>query len=200
MQQRLHQAAALTVALAACSPGRENVWQGYVEGEYVSVSSSQSGRLDRLSVVRGQQIAIGAALFELESGDETAAREQAQRQLQTAQAQLADIQSGKRPQEVGVTQAQLLQAQATARKAQLQLARDETQYRTGGIARQQLDDSRSAAETSATRVSTRCPRRLGSKRLRLRASVAVSATVLSAGLTASARLTVPRSPKVRLTA
>src|SRR5437016_1766909 len=92
MQQRDYQAAAAlvvacsTLLLAACSPSRDNVWQGYVEGEYVSVSSAQSGRLDRLSVVRGQQIAIGAALFELESGDETAAREQAQRQLQTAQA------------------------------------------------------------------------------------------------------------------
>lgn len=154
--RRFHQtAAALTascIALAACSPSRDNVWQGYVEGEYVAIASSQSGRLDRLAVVRGQQIAIGTSLFALESGAETAARQQAQRQLQSAEAQLADIQSGKRPQEVGVTQAQLLQAQAIATKAQLQLARDETQYRAGGIAKQQLDDARASAETSAAQV------------------------------------------------
>jgi len=162
MQQRTskssHQTAVtLTVwcsamLLSACSPHRDNIWQGYVEGDYVYVASSQSGRLDSLSVVRGQQIGSGAPLFGLESGDETAARQQALRQLQAAEAQLADIQSGKRPQEVGVTHAQLAQAQAMAKKAQLQLTRDEIQYQAGGIPKQQLDDSRSSAETAAAQV------------------------------------------------
>ncbi|MFC5472809.1 HlyD family secretion protein [Paraherbaspirillum soli] len=138
--------------LAACSAKPDNVWQGYVEGDFVAVASSQAGRLDHLAVERGQQIAAGAPLFALESDAEAAAQRQAQRQLQAAEAQLADIQSGKRPQEVNVTQAQLLQAQAAARKAALQLARDEAQYQAGGIARQQLDDSRSAAATSAAQV------------------------------------------------
>ncbi|PUA18774.1 HlyD family secretion protein [Glaciimonas sp. PCH181] len=141
-----------SLLLAACSKPRENVWQGYVEGEYVTISASQSGRLDRLSVARGQQVSVGAALFALESGDETAARQQALRQLQSAEAQLTDIQSGKRPQEISVTQAQLLQAQAMAKKAQVQLARDESQFQVGGIAKQQLDDSRATAETTAAQV------------------------------------------------
>jgi HlyD family secretion protein len=140
------------LALAACTPNNDNDWQGYVEGEYVYVASSQAGRLDRLSVQRGQQAAAGAPLFMLESGDEIAAQRQAQRQLNAAEAQLADIKSGKRPQEQEVTRAQLAQAQAAASKAALQLSRDQLQFQAGGIAKQQLDDSRAAAETAAAQV------------------------------------------------
>ncbi|MFJ2989542.1 HlyD family secretion protein [Collimonas sp. NPDC087041] len=138
--------------LAACSPASDNDWQGYVEGEYVYVASSQPGRLDKLSVERGKQVALGAPLFMLEAGDEIAARNQALRQLNAAEAQLADIQSGKRPQEQDVTRAQLVQAQANASKAAVQLHRDEIQFQAGGIAKQQLDDSRAAAETAAAQV------------------------------------------------
>ena len=138
--------------LAACSPVSDNDWQGYVEGEYVYVASSQPGRLDKLSVERGKQVALGAPLFMLEAGDEIAARNQALRQLNAAEAQLADIQSGKRPQEQDVTRAQLVQAQANASKAAVQLHRDEIQFQAGGIAKQQLDDSRAAAETAAAQV------------------------------------------------
>ncbi|PFH12259.1 HlyD family secretion protein [Collimonas sp. PA-H2] len=145
-------AAVSWLALAACTPANDNDWQGYVEGEYVYVASSQGGRLDRLSVQRGQQAALGAPLFTLEAGDESAARNQAQRQLNAAEAQLADIQSGKRPQEQDVTRAQLTQAQAAASKAALQLRRDELQFQAGGIARQQLDDARAAAQTASAQV------------------------------------------------
>jgi HlyD family secretion protein len=140
------------LSLAACTPANDNNWQGYVEGEYVYVAASQGGRLDRLSVERGQQAALGAPLFMLESGDELAAQHQAQRQLKAAEAQLADIQSGKRPQEQEVTRAQLIQAQAASTKALLQLHRDEIQFQAGGIAKQQLDDSRAAAETAGAQV------------------------------------------------
>ena len=140
------------LALAACTPNNDNDWQGYVEGEYVYVASSQAGRLDRLSVQRGQLAASGAPLFMLESGDEIAAQRQARRQLDAAEAQLADIKSGKRPQEQEVTRAQLAQAQAAASKAALQFSRDQVQFQAGGIAKQQLDDSRAAAQTAAAQV------------------------------------------------
>ncbi|SDX21296.1 HlyD family secretion protein [Collimonas sp. OK242] len=145
-------AALCYLTLAGCTPSNDNDWQGYVEGEYVYVASSQAGRLDRLSVRRGQQVASGEQLFMLESGDEIAAQSQAQRQLNAAQAQLADIQSGKRPQEQEVTRAQLAQARAAAAKAALQLSRDQVQFQAGGIAKQQLDDSRAAAETAAAQA------------------------------------------------
>ncbi len=146
--------AAAYFLLSGCTPNRENenVWQGYVEAEYVDVSSSQSGRLDRLSVTRGQQVGLGAALFALEAVNEAAAERQAQQQLDATEAQLADIKHGKRPQEQAVTRAQLEQAQAAAKKAGIQFNRDQIQYQAGGIAKQQLDDSRAAFDTATAQV------------------------------------------------
>lgn len=143
---------ALGLAAGGCTRERPVSWQGYAEGEFVYLASSQSGTLAQLSVHRGQEVAAGAPVFALESTYETAALDQAAQQLSAARAQLADISSGKRPPEVNVTKAQLAQAVANARKAAQQLARDEAQYRAGGIAKAQLDDSRALADASAAQV------------------------------------------------
>ncbi|HEY3599981.1 MAG TPA: HlyD family efflux transporter periplasmic adaptor subunit [Paraburkholderia sp.] len=138
--------------MTGCSHQPDNAYQGYVEGEFVYLGSSQSGKLTQLAVTRGQNIDANTPVFALESVDETAALQQAQQQLAAARAQLADLQTGKRPPEVDVTKAQLAQAVANAHKAALQLTRDETQYRAGGIAKAQLDDSRASADATAAQV------------------------------------------------
>ncbi|WP_354685721.1 HlyD family efflux transporter periplasmic adaptor subunit [Cupriavidus necator] len=147
-------AVALPVALlvAGCNDQRIDTWQGYVEGEFVSVASPFAGRLDTLSVQRGQQVAQGTPLFALESDDERAARQQAEDQLRAAEAQLADLKTGKRPVEVEVSRAQLAQAQAAAQRSAAALRRDERQFEIGGIAQAQLDESRAQARSDAARV------------------------------------------------
>src|SRR5262249_52484873 len=129
----------LALVLAGCSGGRGPSYQGYVEGEFVYLASSQPGRLEHLAVSRGQQVDRGVALFTLEATDEQAAQPQAQQQLAAAEAQLADLETGRRAPEVAVVRAQLAQAQAAARKSALQRERDETRYRAGGISREQLE-------------------------------------------------------------
>ncbi|MCP3727614.1 HlyD family efflux transporter periplasmic adaptor subunit [Paraburkholderia sp. CNPSo 3272] len=143
---------AAALVLAACSRHGPAGWQGYAEGEYVYLASSQSGTLTHLDVQRGQTVTANAAAFALDSVEEAAARDEAQHRLTAAQQQLADLQTGKRPPEVRVTEAQLAQAEANARKAALQLTRDETQLRAGGIAQAQLDDSRAQAASTAAQV------------------------------------------------
>lgn len=138
--------------LSACSQPDSNTWQGYVEGEFVYPGSTQSGKLTQLSVTRGETVKAGTLLFTLESTDEAAALQQAQQQLAAARAQLADLQTGKRVPEVNVNRAQLAEAVANARKASLQLTRDEAQFRAGGIAKAQLDDSRANADATAAQV------------------------------------------------
>ncbi|MDR6475552.1 HlyD family secretion protein [Burkholderia sp. OAS925] len=142
----------LGVLLAGCTQRDENAYQGYAEGEYVYLGSSQAGTLTQLQVARGQTVKAGASLFALDSVDETAALRQAQQQLAAARSQLADIQTGKRVPEVNVNRAQLAEAAANARKAALQLTRDEAQYSAGGIAKAQLDDSRANAEATSAQV------------------------------------------------
>lgn len=138
--------------LAACGNDGQPVYQGYVEGDYVYVASSEAGRLDALAVKRGQQVGVDAPLFTLEATRERAARDQADAQLAAATAQLEDIATGKRPPEVDVSRAQLAQAEAASRRSAAQLQRDSAQFRIGGIARAQLDDSREQAQSDAARV------------------------------------------------
>jgi HlyD family secretion protein len=127
-------------------------WQGYIEGEYTNVASSIGGRLQSLQVRRGQNVAAGAALFSLESREETDARQQADEQLKSAQARLADLKLGNRQPEVGVIRAQQAQAQAARQQADDQLMRDQAQFEAGGIARSQLDDARANQAIKAARL------------------------------------------------
>ena len=143
---------ALGIACAGCSRQPANTWQGYVEGEFLYLASSQAGQLTQLAVSRGQTVTENTPLFALEAQNETEAVAQANEQLRAARAQLADLGTGKRPPEVDVTRAQLVQAEADAARAATQYHRDEQQLHAGGIAQSQLDDSRANALSSAAHV------------------------------------------------
>ncbi|WP_246171229.1 HlyD family secretion protein [Pandoraea eparura] len=138
--------------LAGCGDHGPRPWQGYVEGEFVYVASSQAGTLTTLSVTRGQQVKAGDALFDLESTFELAAQAHARETLASAEAQLRDLDTGKRPDEIAVATAQLKQAVAVRDRSLAQFDRDQAQYAAGGIAREQLDASRADARSSAARV------------------------------------------------
>ena len=143
---------AIASALGACGKGPPPGHQGYIEGEFVNVAAPIAGRLDRLHVKRGDTVAPGAPLFALESVNESAAQRQAKEQLEAAEAELADLRVGKRREEQDVTRAKLAEAQAEAQKSALRLERDEAQFLIGGIASQQLDDSRAAHAANLSRV------------------------------------------------
>jgi HlyD family secretion protein len=143
----------LALILGACSASHGASYQGYVEGEFLYMGSSQPGRLEHLAVTRGQTVEQGTPLFTLEAIAEKAEQHQAQQQLAAAEAQLADLETGKRPPEVAVIQAQLAQARAAARKSALQRERDEAQHRSGGISREQLEATLAQASTDAARVN-----------------------------------------------
>lgn len=145
-------AVAAVAMLSGCSKQEPNTYQGYVEGEFVYVASPVGGRLEHLGVQQGQTVKAGAPLFVLESVEETAARQQAAAQLRAAEAQLADLNLGKRVPEVDAVRAQLAQAEAADKLSRLQLTRDEAQYRAGGIPQAQLDSSRATAQANAQRV------------------------------------------------
>lgn len=143
---------AVTAALAGCGDHGPAPWQGYVEGEFVYVASSQAGTLQTLSVTRGQQVKAGDALFALESTFELAAQAHARETLASAEAQLRDLDTGKRPDEIAVSAAQLRQAIAVRDKSVAQFDRDQAQYAAGGISREQLDASRADARSSTAHV------------------------------------------------
>lgn len=140
------------LSLAGCGDSGQGVFQGYVEGEYVYLASSQAGRLESLAVERGSSVSARSLLFELEAEYERQVLRQAEEEELSARAQLKDMETGKRPEEVAMARAQLEQARAEAANAAAQLRRNEVLARSGGVSKAKLDDSRAAARTSAARV------------------------------------------------
>jgi len=143
---------AMAVLASGCSKHANTSYQGYVEGEFVYVASPVAGRLDRLTVVRGETVSTGTPMFALEAVDEAAAQREAQQQVIAAQAQRKDIDTGKRLPELDVIRAQLAQATADQKKNALQRTRDEAQLKIGGISQAQLDQTRDTATSSAAKV------------------------------------------------
>ena len=143
---------AASTAFIACARTDTGSFQGYVEGEYVYIGSGVPGRLERLLVTRGQRVEASVPLFQLESNQEAAALRQADQTLGAAQAQLADLQTGRRAAELEVIRAQFEQASASEKQSASQFARDTAQLEAGGISRMQLDASRTKHEVDAARV------------------------------------------------
>jgi HlyD family secretion protein len=140
--------------LAGCGGPPSPAVQGYVEGEYVYVSSPGAGTLDALHVQRGERVRAGDPLFALDAVPEKAARDQAAAQLAQARATLEDLKKGKRPSEIQSVQAQLNQAQAALALAGQELARQEKLAAIpGGAAQQDLDRARSARDQDSQRAA-----------------------------------------------
>ncbi|MGZ8288306.1 MAG: hypothetical protein ACXW2U_10540 [Telluria sp.] len=68
--------------------------------DYVRLASPVGGTVAMLFVQRGSAIRAGAPAFVLEQESERAARQEASARLQRAQARLADLQQGRRPEEL----------------------------------------------------------------------------------------------------
>jgi HlyD family secretion protein len=117
------------VFFAGCSPNSSNVFQGYVEGEYVYVASPLGGALTNLAVARGDSAKSGQLLFELERESESAAVQQAEKNLTQAKANLA------------------LSENELARRKQLRAD-------NGVISAEELDQAKSRRDSDAAQVES----------------------------------------------
>jgi len=145
-------AAGLSLALAACAPPAPDTLPGVVEAEAVRVGPSAAGRLAELSVQRGQSVAVGAALFRVESPEDAALVAEAQARLVQQAALRADIAKGKRPDELAVTDAQLAQARTALADAQAQLTRERGLAAQGFVSGTRLDALTAQRDEAAARV------------------------------------------------
>ena len=144
---------AILLLLSACGDADPGGYSGYVEGEYVRVASPFAGELTLLQVKRGDTVASGAPLFALEQDNEKAAREEAQARVRQAEAKLADLNKGKRPQELESARAQLAQAEANLRLSTAELKRSQELLASGFISAAKLDEVRSAEQRDQARVN-----------------------------------------------
>lgn len=129
----------LGVSLGGCHSPDSGLWQGYVEGDSLLIAAPVSGTLDKVSVSEGDQVRAGAPLFDLSPEPQQAALAQSQAQVSQARAQLQNLLSGKRPQELDVIRAQYDQAGAAAAFSARQLQRTRHLYQKGLSSREALD-------------------------------------------------------------
>ncbi|MGV3654978.1 MAG: HlyD family secretion protein [Noviherbaspirillum sp.] len=137
---------------AGCSERRADYFPGYAEGDYVRLSSAAGGTLVKLHLERGARVEAGAPAFELERESEEAAYREAGSRLGRAQAQVANLTKGARPDELEAARAQLDQAEAALRLSEAEFQRQERLAAVKFIAPAQLDQARSARARDRARV------------------------------------------------
>jgi HlyD family secretion protein len=183
---------ALLILLIGCSKDQPTSYQGYVEGEYVNIASSQSGRLDKLFVTRGEEVNISTPLFALDSENESSQLHQNESELASAQAVLTDMEKGSRNEELNVIKAQLTQAIANAKNAHAQFLRTQELYNANASSKEILDNATASEQQSSAAVVELQERfkvaQLGDRKDRLQAQKGKIAQIQSQIAQASWRL------------
>jgi HlyD family secretion protein len=154
MQRILILGAGTLVAVfsAGCSDNSLNLFQGYIEGEYVYVASPLGGALTNLAVARGDGVKAGQLLFELERGSEAAAVQQAEKNLAQAQSQLDDLNKGRRPTEIASLEAQLARTQANLKLSEAEFERREQLGGADVVSKEELDQAHAQRDADKAQV------------------------------------------------
>lgn len=140
-------------SLSGCNESEPQCIQGYVEGEYIYVSSPLAGTLETLSVRRGDRVSNGVPLFALDAVPERAARDEAERKLAMTRANWEDTKKGKRPSEIESLEAQLKQAKSALILSESVMARQAELYRTNATAKEDWERARSVYDQDRQRVT-----------------------------------------------
>ena len=141
--------AVVVLAVAAIAVGTRSYWLpagsagraylGYVEAETTLVAAPVGGRLVALSVTRGGSIEQDAPLFSLDTTESDAEVARSRALLEQARAQLANLLTGKRPEELDVIRAQRREAEAALAYARLDLKRTSDLMPSGAATPSRLD-------------------------------------------------------------
>ena len=137
---------------AACS-GQGPLAVGYVEGEYVLVAPIETAQVVDLEVRRGDRVVAGQALGRLERRDAEIAVAQATAGLAQARRQLANLQEGRRPEEIASIEASLRSAEAQAEEAARVLQRQTDLLKQGISTQAAYDSAATALELNRAKVS-----------------------------------------------
>lgn len=125
---------------------------GYVEGEYVRLGPIDTARIERIDVRRGERVEAGKGVAALETTDAENAVRESEARLVQAQAQLDNLRSGKRPEEIAVIEANLASAKAQQREAERALDRRQDLLRRGVSTQADFDQAETARDVAAASV------------------------------------------------
>ena len=145
--------AAAALALVGCAPTAPATLPGVIEAETLRLAAGVAGRLVELPVQRGAAVAAGAALFRVEAADDAAALAEADARVAQQAAQRADLEKGKRPDELAVSAAQLAQARSALTEAQAQWQRERGLVAQGFVSATRLDALTAQRDEAKSRVA-----------------------------------------------
>ena len=151
---RLPLSLAMLALAAACSPSRvdDAPMGGYVEADLVYLAPTSAGVLQSLNVKRGDRVQRGQVLFTLESDEQALTRDAALARREKADAQLANLRKGKRPDELRAAEQQLAQAQAALVASEAALQRQQSLVAQGYVSALQLETLSAARDRDAART------------------------------------------------
>lgn len=144
-------------AVAALLPGLggpdAGSFSGYVEADYAYIAAPSAGRIETISPAEGDRVFAGQQLFTLESTGESAALRAAEAQVRVAEANLANLETGSREQEIAVVRAEVARAEAERDLAVGNVRRAEQLYSRQNIAEAQVDEARTALASAEAQVA-----------------------------------------------
>lgn len=123
-------------------------WNGYVEANYVYVSTSSPGTITEVDVAEGDEVAAGEVLFRLDGIQNGALVAAADARVIAAQANLENLTTGSREDEIEVIRATLQKAEADLSLAQ-EVAQRSSQLFAEGLTPQAKVDQDQATLKSA---------------------------------------------------
>ncbi|WP_378945218.1 HlyD family secretion protein [Mesorhizobium sp. ANAO-SY3R2] len=125
---------------------------GYVEGDYVQLAPIEVTQVSSIAVKRGDRVETGTPVALMEEADTNIAVAQAEAALAQAQALLADLEIGKRPEEIAVLEATVRSTKAQGDQAQRTLIRTQDLTRRGVATQAQLDDATMQLEVAQAAI------------------------------------------------
>lgn len=114
---------------------------GTIEARFTRVSPRVGGRVLRILVEEGQTVSPGQLLLELEHDYLDLQLKQAEASLQQAEAQLALLRKGARPEEIEQAEQQLRQAEVNLRQSRIDAERYRNLFDKGSVTRRQLEEA-----------------------------------------------------------
>ena len=147
---------AATLLLCLFLPGcrsRDTAFQGYIEGDFIFISSPVGGLVIKRPVNRGSKVRAGEELFALEHDREDAVQLAAREQLARATAQLENLQKGKRPSEIAALEARIAEAEAGLQFATKEKQRVDKLAKTDVVPRRDFDEAHAQFDRATATLS-----------------------------------------------
>lgn len=144
--------ASLVAILPGFGAAPAPAWNGYVEADYVYVAPATAGTIDSIAVHEDQAVRAGDLLFSLEQTQQAANLKGAEARVAAARANLDNLMTGSRSEEIDVIRASLNKSVSDLNLAQTTATRTEDLFAKGVATKAQLDQANATLKSAEAAV------------------------------------------------